>query len=333
MQATARAPSNIALVKYWGKRDGALNVPATGSISVTLAGLETVTTVAFEEGLDRDRVTLDGVTDPAGAERVARFLDLVRETAGATLFARVETENNFPTGAGLASSASGFAALAAACDSALDLGLAQDELSALARRGSGSAARSVIDGFAEMLPGSLDDGTDAYAEQVGPPELCPMEVVVAVTTTAPKTVGSTDGMLRSERTSPYYLAWLAETERELEHMRDALLEKDLARVGALAEQNALRMHGVMLGAEPPLLYWNGATVEIMSAVWAMRDEGLPVWFTIDAGPQVKVITADGGGDAVEARLRTVPGVTQVLRSRPGDGARVTETDQPGPDGS
>ena len=324
MKATACGPSNIALVKYWGKRDARLNIPATGSISVTLAGLETRTTIEFDPTLEADTCLLDGTPDPKAEGRVYAFLDLVRRLYGVEHHARVETANDFPTGAGLASSASGFAALAVACDAALDLGLAPAELSALARRGSGSAARSLIDGFAEMRAGEREDGSDAYAVAIGGPELLPMDILAVVTTRAPKGVSSTEGMVRTAETSPYYAAWVRQTTQDLGAMREALEASDFDRVGRLAEENALRMHAVMLGASPSLLYWNGVTVDVVRAVWAAREEGARAWVTIDAGPQVKVLCAPGEGAALEARLRAVAGVQAILPSRPGPGASVLE---------
>lgn len=324
MNVRARGPSNIALVKYWGKRDLRLNVPATGSISVTLDGLETEALVAFPPGLGKDEIRIDGRDDPKGAARVVRFLDLVRETLGEARFARIDSRNNFPTGAGLASSASAFAALAIGVDRALDLGLSQAELSVLARRGSGSAARSLIDGYAEMHAGEREDGTDAYAVQLGGPELLPMEILVAVTTRAPKTVASTEGMVRTQNTSPFHEAWVSRTKDDLEEMRRALRAQDLERVGHLAEQNALRMHASMLASDPPLLYFNPATVAVIQDVHRMRAEGQHAWVTIDAGPQVKVLCPPGRGDAIAARLAAVEGVETLLRSRPGRGASILE---------
>ncbi len=325
-KASARGPSNVALVKYWGKRDDVQNLPETGSISVTLEGLEARTTVAFDAGLARDEVTIDGARDGPGARRVERFLDHVREQTGTRAHARVTSHNDFPTGAGLASSAAGFAALAVAVDRALGLGLSQEDLSRLARRGSGSAARSLCDGFAEMRAGEAKDGSDAYAVSLGGPDLLPMEVVVAVTTLAKKPVGSTEGMRRTARTSPYHGAWVASTRRDLEDVRAALLAGDLERVGHVAETNALRMHADMIASDPPLLYWRPATVAAMREVWSLRDEGVRAWFTIDAGPQVKVLVAPGSGDLVARRLAAVPGVASVLRARPGRGARLVEGD-------
>lgn len=324
MHATAAATSNIALVKYWGKRDVALNLPATGSISVTLDRLTSRTAVRFDAALDEDVFRFDGAEAPAMGRRVSGFLDLVRELADTPLRARVDTHNDFPTGAGLASSASGFAALALACDEALGLHLSSAQLSALARRGSGSAARSLIGGFAEMRPGSAADGSDAHAVQLEPPTHVPLRVLVAITTTSGKSVGSTEGMRRTEETSPFYASWLDAAPADLDAMRTALADADLARIGALAESNALRMHAVMLGARPPLLYWNPATVQVMEAVQAMRSDGLPAWFTIDAGPQVKVLCAPPEADEIEARLRGLEGVRDVIATAPGEGARVLE---------
>jgi len=325
MQATAAATSNIALVKYWGKRDVALNLPATGSISVTLDRLTSRTTVRFDAALDGDVFRFDGEAAPAMGRRVSGFLDLVRGLADTDLCARVETSNDFPTGAGLASSASGFAALALACDEALGMNLSSDQLSALARRGSGSAARSLIGGFAEMRPGVAADGRDAYAVELAPPTHVAMQVLVAITTTAGKSVGSTEGMRRTEETSPFYAPWLDATRADLDCMRAAITDADLERIGELAESNALRMHAVMLGARPPLLYWTAATVRVMRAVQAMRGEGLAAWFTIDAGPQVKVLCAPSEAEDIEARLRGLEGVHDVVAAAPGEGPRVLET--------
>jgi diphosphomevalonate decarboxylase len=325
MRATARATSNIALIKYWGKRDVALNLPATGSISVTLDALSTTTSVSFEEALGRDEVRLGGADAGAAGERVSRFLDLVRQLAGTDLYARVETENDFPTGAGLASSASGFAALTLACDAALGLGLAPDALSALARRGSGSAARSLSGGFVEMRRGMATDGRDAHAVPLAGPDHVPLRLLIAVTATGPKAVGSTDGMRRTRETSPFYAAWVEAAPADLDAMRAAIRDADLARIGGLAESNCLRMHATMLGARPPLLYWNAATLAAIETVRGLRARGTGAWFTIDAGPQVKVICAPEDADRVRAALESSIGVVRMIEAAPGAGAHLVET--------
>lgn len=322
LSATAEATSNIALVKYWGKRDVALNLPSTGSISVTLDALKTRTSVRFDAHLDADRITFPGHASAAGTARITRFLDLVRERAGIDLPAAVETENSFPTAAGLASSASGFAALAVACDAALGLGLSPSALSVLARRGSGSAARSIFGGYVEMDPGRAADGSDAFASPLAPAEQLPLALLVAVTARGAKSVGSTEGMQRTEATSPYFEGWTRQVPRDLEAMRAAIRAADLEQVGTLAEANCLRMHAAMLGATPPLLYWNATTVAVMQAVAELRSGGTGAWFTIDAGPQVKVVCAPSDAAEVARHLEAVPGVEEVLRAAPGPGARV-----------
>ncbi len=325
MKATARATSNIALIKYWGKRDITFNLPATGSISVTLDGLATTTTVEFDEGCESDEILLNGAPAGDAGARVTKFLDLVRAKYGVSAHARVETHNDFPTGAGLASSASGFAALALACNEALSLGLPTPALSALARRGSGSAARSLLGGFAEMLPGTSPDGADAYAVPLADPGHVPMNMLIAVTSSGPKKVGSTEGMQRTEETSPYHPAWVAATTQDLDAMRRAIADAVLEEIGTLAESNCLRMHASMLGARPPLLYWNSATVAAIHTVWGLRERGIGAWFTIDAGPQVKVICSPIDAKAVESALRNTPGVTDVILTAPGAGASIVES--------
>jgi diphosphomevalonate decarboxylase len=321
--ATARAGTNIALVKYWGKRDGALNLPATGSLSLTLAGLGSETRVRF--GVEQDRVVADGVpAEPAFAERVHRFLDLVRERAGLRLRAEVTTTNSVPTAAGLASSASGFAALALAATRAAGLTLPPGELSALARRGSGSAARSIFGGFVEMAAGSRADGADAQARPLLAPDAWDLRLVVALTTGARKAIGSGAAMERTAATSPYYPAWVATTERDLDEARAAVAARDLAVLGRVAERSALRMHACALGAEPAILYWNGVTVSAIEAVLALRAAGTAAYFTIDAGPHVKVLCRTEDAPTVEGALRAVPGVTRTLVAAPGPGAQPVE---------
>ncbi len=322
--ATAIAHANIALVKYWGKRDPVLNLPATGSLSITLRDLTTRTRVRFHDGAE-DRVTLDGA--PAAEpmrDRVSRFLDRVREAAGITARAEVITANDFPTGAGLASSASGFAALALAATRAAGLSLSPARLSALARRGSGSAARSLYGGYVEMHRGERPDGTDAFAEPVAAAEHLPLAVGVAITHEGPKETGSTEGMASSAATAPYWDAWVASAPRDLHDMRAAIRAADLARVGELAEHSCFKMHALMLASRPPLLYWNEATVAVIHAVRRLRAAGTPAWVTVDAGPQVKVLSAPEHGEAVASALESVPGVRRVLRTRLGPAAHLVD---------
>ena len=324
--ATAVAGTNIALVKYWGKRDEALNLPATGSLSLTLDRLGTRTRVAFDGGDGaRDRVTLDGA--PASekvASRVTAFLDRVRARAGISARATVVTDNSVPTASGLASSASGFAALALAATGAAGLALSPTELSVLARLGSGSAARSIFGGFVEMAPGTRADGSDAAAHPLDVGVGWNVRLVVAITAAGEKALGSTAAMRRTAETSPYYEAWVRGVDGDLAAARAAIGARDLAALGAVAERSAMRMHASAMAAEPPILYWNPATIAAMARVRALRAEGTSAFFTIDAGPHVKVLCDAGQSEAVAAALAETPGVLRTLIAAPGSGARLEE---------
>ena len=324
--ATAVAGTNIALVKYWGKRDAALNLPAAGSLSLTLDALGTRTSVRFTDALAADRLTLDGAAaDARATARVAAFLDRVRARAQLEARAEVVSENTVPTASGLASSASGFAALALAATHAAGLSPSPAELSELSRLGSGSAARSIFGGFVEMARGERADGRDAVAAPLpGGDAWRDVRLVVAVTSDAAKALGSTEAMERTSRTSPYYAAWIASVADDLAEARAAVEARDLTRLGVVAERSALRMHASALAAEPGILYWNAATVAAMGAVRALRDQGVAAYFTIDAGPHVKVLCAAADAHTVEDALLRCPGVLRTVVASPGEGAHLVE---------
>ncbi|HHP7233780.1 MAG TPA: diphosphomevalonate decarboxylase [Desulfobacterales bacterium] len=322
--ASAIAHPNVALVKYWGKTDWDRNIPAVGSISVTLANLTTHSTVQFQHGLAQDRLFINQA--PAGRHqtlRVSRFLDEIRRRAGIDKFCDVHSVNNFPTGAGLASSASGFAALSLAASQAAGLNLDSTELSALARLGSGSAARSVFGGFVELTAGDKEGGEPA-AFQLHDEHFWPLAVLVAVTTDAPKPFGSREAMAVTEARSPYYHSWVQTAAQDIEKMRSAIQRRDLQSLGETAEHSALKLHGLLMASRPGILYWNGGTFAAIEAVVRMRSEGLAAYFTIDAGPQVKVICRPQDAPAVSDRLQVLPGIIRVLPCRPGPAARLLE---------
>lgn len=326
MQATAIAHPNIALVKYWGKRNVDLNLPATGSLSMTLGGLETETTVEFDEGLEFDTLQLDGESmgQTGARDRVESFLDLVRARAEMETRARVITRNNFPTAGGLASSASGFAALSKAATAAAGLELDDEELSALARRGSGSAARSIFGGFVEMLPGAEDDEQGAHARQIADVSHWNLHCLVAETDAGQKSVGSTEGMMHTERTSPFYETWLEVAASDVVSAVAAVRDRDFDELGDLAVSNAMRMHASAIAADPPLLYWNGTTVELIRRLEERRREGDELFFSIDAGPHVKVFCPGDRVEHVFDLLDEVEGVEEIHETTPGQGARLIE---------
>jgi diphosphomevalonate decarboxylase len=327
VRCVAEANTNIALVKYWGKRDEKLNLPAVGSISLTLNGLSTRTEVRFDALLGADELSLNGTVERGRpVEKVSRFLDLVRARAGMMDRAHVISANNFPTAAGLASSASAFAALALAATHAAGLTLSGPELSVLARRGSGSAARSLFGGFVEMHKGERADGEDSFASplDVTPHMTIDTRMVIAVASEGPKETLSTDGMRHTAETSPYFAPWIAANETDLVDARRALAEGDLARLGTVAERSCLTMHASAMAARPAVVYFRGTTVDGYRAIRELRAAGTPVWFTCDAGPHPKALTDAAHADAVAAALAQVPGVLRTIVCAPGGAAKVIE---------
>ncbi len=318
--ATAQAGSNIAFIKYWGNLDDALRLPLTNSLSMTLDTAITVTTVTFLPDLAQDELLIndESVHGPP-LDRVSHHLDHFRRLADVPWRARVLSRNTFPAGAGIASSASAFAALTVAAAAALGLDLSPRTLSAYARLGSGSAARSIFGGFVELVTGARHE--DAYAQPIAPPEHWPLVDVVAIVSQEHKAVGSTGGHALAH-TSPMNAARLAWVHTALARARSAVLSRDWETLGQVMEMDALAMHAVMMTSTPSLLYWQPGTLAIMRAVRAWREGGLPAYFTIDAGPNVHIITLPEHHDEVVARVRRLDAVTDVIVCRAGPGARV-----------
>lgn len=324
-KATCRAGSNIAFIKYWGVADAAINLPLNNSISMTLADAHTTTTVAWEDAavLPTDEIMIDDVPLAArAAERLVRHLDRIRGLAGVDRRARVVSRNNFPMASGIASSASGFAALTVAGCQALGLALDATRLSALARLGSGSASRSLFGGFVEWEQGH--DDTTSVARPLFPPDHWALYDLVVVVSHAAKSVSS-EGGHRLAATSPLLPGRLATLPHALTEVRQALAARDLRRLGPILEQDALAMHAVMMTSTPSLLYWQPGTVEILHAVHRWRGDGLPVYFTIDAGPNVHLICEEKDAESVRRLAAGLPTVQQVIVSRPGPGPQMIES--------
>jgi diphosphomevalonate decarboxylase len=315
MQATAIAQPNIALIKYWGKRDVLRNLPSVGSISITLRDLFTRMAVRFDGGLDSDLLTVNGLPDEKMLPRLSACLD--RVAGKGRLCARIESTCNFPIAAGLASSASSFAALTVAAAAATGSTADTLELARLAGRASGSAARSLYGGFVELS--NADENIDL--RQLRPPGAWPLRVVVAITATGPKPVGSTEAMEISRRTSPFFSKWVSQQENDLATAREAIAARDFEKLAAIAEHNCLKMHSVMWASRPPMVYWNAATMRCLQTVRQLQGRGTGVFFTIDAGPQVKAVCLPDAEAQVEAALRATEGVRDVMISGLGEGAR------------
>jgi len=318
MTSVAQAQPNIALIKYWGKRDRAQNLPAVGSLSVTLHSLWTRMTVEFHSDDGADALLVNGAEAPAMLSRVSDCLDLVAGKVRRR--AEVVSESNFPIGAGLASSASAFAALVVAAEQELGGSRSQLELARLAGASSGSAARSLFGGIVELTAGDeqIDVGTICDSSD------WPLEVIVAITAEGPKPVSSGEAMIRGEETSPFYPVWIEKQDDDLRIAREAVLGRDFAGLGAVAEHNCLKMHSVMWTSKPAIVYWNNATLSCLETIRSLQSNGVPVFFTIDAGPQVKAVCLPEAAKVVADALQKTPGVISTMHSGLGPGARPLE---------
>lgn len=322
MKATAVAPANIAFIKYWGKADDRLRLPLNSSISMNLSACTTTTTVEFSKDYTRDRIEwLDGEFSEKETIRIVRHLDRLRERAKSNLKTRVMTKNSFPKSAGIASSASGFAALTVAATAALGLQLSEKELNIFARLGSGSACRSIPDGFVEWAKGK--NSATSYAYSLYPYTHWDLRDILAVVEASKKKVSSTEGM-DEVKTSPFWGRRLRDIPDRIKRAKRALLEKDLKELGMVIEEDCINMHAVMMTQKPPLFYWNGATMEIIRAVGQWRSEGIPVYFTIDAGPNVHLICEAKDEESIVRKARTLSSVEQVIINKPARGAHLID---------
>ena len=310
----ASAHPNIALVKYWGKQDKPGNLPAVPSLSITLDKLTATTRVseAKEDAFSLNGTALTGAQEDL---KLARFLEFFRKHHDIPQIS-ISSDNNFPTAAGLASSAAGFAALVTALDKLFELRLNDHQKSALARVGSASAARSILGGFVGLTSPEYE------AEQIKDAAHWPLQVVVAITDTAEKSVSSTKGMTISAQTSPYYTAWVSSADADYDAACVAVTNKDFSKLAQIAEHSCLKMHAVMQSSQPPLLYWNAASVACMQTVVDLRKAGEEVFFTMDAGPQVKAVCTQGSADKVNQALAAVPGVIRTEAVALGAAAKI-----------
>ena len=319
--ATAKAHTNIALIKYWGKKDQELIIPQTDSLSLTLNEFYTTTTVNFDSHLTSDLVAIDQhILSKKEAQKVVHVLDIVRQLSGIKSFARVDSINHVPTAAGLASSASAFAALAGAASTAAGLNLSSRDLSRLARRGSGSATRSIYGGLVEWQKGTDDDSS--FAQPVLENVDFPIEMLAVLVDTKKKKVSSRSGMQSSVETSPYYDAWRQVVANDMVAIKKAIKAKDIDQIGHIAEENALRMHALTFSADPGFTYFNGETLTIIKAVEDLRNQGVNCYYTMDAGPNVKVIYNQGNRSKIVEKLSNIVDSERLVVSQPGPGIKI-----------
>lgn len=285
----ARAHTNIALIKYWGKADEKLIIPMNNSLSVSLDKFYTETKVTFDSDYPADQLILNGKeANEKETKKIQSYMDIVREIANTDLHARIDSQNFVPTAAGLASSASAYAALAAACNEALQLELSDKDLSRLARRGSGSASRSIFGGFAEWEKGHDDETSYAHPIDADHWE-DELSMIFVVINNQSKKVSSRSGMSLTRDTSRFYQYWLDHVDEDIKEAKQAIEAKDFKQLGEVIEANGLRMHATNLGSQPPFTYLVQESYDAMAIVHECRKMGVPCYFTMDAGPNVKVL--------------------------------------------
>lgn len=323
---TAIAPSNIAFTKYWGRKDEVLRLPENGSISMCLSNLLTTTTVDFSSTYSKDEISINGGGSPAGgedgeAERIIKHLDRVRKLAGIDQKAKVVSNSNFPSGTGLSSSASGFAALSLAASKATGLDLSEKDLSILARQGSGSACRSIPSGFVEWLDGDTSD--TSYATQLFPPDHWAIADVVAIVSEGKKEVSTSIGQ-QTAQSSSFLPVRLARMKEKNEKVKRLIAERNFRELGELVEQEALELHTIMLTQTPPLIYWTPGTLRIMKLTSRWRVEGIPVYFTINTGQDIHLICEAENIDKVQAKLKGLEEVKDIIVNTPGEGTRLSQ---------
>jgi diphosphomevalonate decarboxylase len=320
MRATATAPANIALIKYWGKKDAGLRLPANNSISINLSGITTVTAVEFSDGLGEDRISIDGrLVTGVEHERIVAHLDRIRKMADIRTRATVESRNNFPKGTGMASSASGFAALSLAASCAAGLSLSEKKLSILARLGSGSACRSIPSGFVEWRAGTSD--STSYAYSLFPADYWDIRDVIAIVGSDVKKISSTEGH-SSVASSPLFIARIKGMPQKIKKIKEAIRNKDFSAFGEVSEAEALNMHAIMMTSRPALIYWTPTTLRVMHQIIDWRSGGLESYFTIDAGPNVHVLCLAKDALKLEQRLSGIEGVQKVIVNQPANGATL-----------
>ncbi|RMG76165.1 MAG: diphosphomevalonate decarboxylase [Chloroflexi bacterium] len=317
---TARANSNIAFIKYWGNLDDNLRIPANPSISMNLDGIHTTTSVRWDDRLASDKLVLNQTeTTGQALERVSQHLDIIRQRAGIHTYAEVISSNNFPMGAGIASSASSFAALTVAAATAAGLTLSERELTTIARLGSGSASRSIPTGFVQWHQGT--DHESSYAESITEPDHWDLRDVIAVVSHAHKEVGSRQGHTTAN-TSDLQAARVAGATKRLEVVKQAILNRDFATFADVVEYDSNLMHAVMMTSRPPLFYWQPATLTVMEKVRQWRQDGLEVCYTLDAGPNIHCICTAQAASTVAAELRQLDDVQDILIAKPGTGVLI-----------
>jgi diphosphomevalonate decarboxylase len=319
MKFTAVAPSNIAFIKYWGKKDEVLRLPENGSISFNLSKVLTTTTVEFNPNFVKDKVVINGKEIKEEGEKVIKHLDRIRSLAKLRSKAKVVSFNNFPASVGLSSSASGFAALTTAAAKAAGLNLSEKQLSVLSRQGSGSSCRSIPDGWVEWLNGNTSE--TSYARSIFPAGWWKILDIAVVVSSDKKEISSTEGQ-KSANNSPFYQSRLKNINKKIKEIKKAIKLRDFKAFGGISEAEALELHAIMITSWPALLYWTSGTLKLIKLVQKWRNQGLPVYFTLNTGQTVHLIVEEKNKNKVLKKLKGQNFIRKVIVNRPGLGARI-----------
>ncbi len=322
MKTTAIAPSNIAFIKYWGKKDEKLRLPENGSISMNLSNLLTTTTIEFSERFKKDTLIYNGVSESTKDNRAIAHVEKIRKIAKSKLFAKIVTKNNFPSGTGLSSSASGFAALTLATTAALGLKLSEKELSILARQGSGSACRSIPNGFVEWLDGNTSD--TSYAKSIFSKEHWDLRDIVAVVSTDKKEVATSEGQ-KGAQGSQFFEVRKKAMAKKIKNCKKFIKEKNFEKLGELVESEALELHSIMLTSHPSLIYLLPETLRIMRMVKRWRSEGLPVYFTLNTGQNIHLIVEGKNAAKAIKKLKDMPNILEIIENKASDGVQLSDS--------
>lgn len=320
MKSTAIATSNIAFTKYWGRKDETLRLPINGSVAMTLSNLLTTTTVEFDDKLKKDDITINNDKNEKEVEKVIKHLNRIRKLAGIETFAKVVSVNSFPTGTGLSSSSSGFAALTVAAADAAGLKLSEKELGILSRQASGASIRSIPGGFVEWLDGDTSEAS--YAKTIFTKDHWGIADVVAVVSKERKDVATSQGH-EGANTSPFMEARIAKMKQKNETVKKLINEKNFKEFGEFIEAEALELHAIYMTQTPSLIYLTPKSLMVIKMCKKWRSEGLPVYFTVNTGQDVHLIVEKENVEKLQNKLKEISEVKEVIVNYAGDGTNLS----------
>lgn len=320
MKATAIAPSNIAFTKYWGRKDEVLRLPINGSVAMTLSNMLTTTTVEFDEALKKDDIKINNEKQEKEVEKVVKHLDRIRKLAGIKTFAKIVSVNSFPTGTGLSSSSSGFAALTVAASAAAGFKLSEKELCILSRQASGASCRSIPAGFVEWLDGNSSESS--YAKTIFPGNHWDIADVVAVVSKERKDVATSQGHEKAN-TSAFMETRVNRMKKKNELVKKLIRKKDFTLFGEFIEAEALELHAIYITQVPPLIYLTPESLMVIKLCKKWRNEGLEVYFTVNTGQDIHILVEKKNVNRLKNKLEQIQEIREIIVNYPGDGTKLS----------